>query len=100
MKLRRTKLGEDHPDTLRLIHNLAIYYSQAGRRAEALQLAEQVVELHRTNLGEDHPDALKLMELLSHITEQNSGNSKNGTGDRRSQHPLSRLWQLIHSRGS
>jgi hypothetical protein len=38
--LQKTKLGEDYPNTLNSVYNLAIWYSEAGRRAEALQLTE------------------------------------------------------------
>ena len=34
-KLRKIKLGADHPDTLSSMNNLAIGYSEAGRRDEA-----------------------------------------------------------------
>jgi hypothetical protein len=45
--LHKAKLGEDHPDTLQSMQNLAINYSEAGRRSEALQLTEQVVQLRK-----------------------------------------------------
>jgi Tetratricopeptide repeat len=47
------------------MHSLAIRYSEAGRRGEALQLTEQVVALHKIKLGEDHPDTLQSMHSLS-----------------------------------
>ena len=47
VKLQKNKLGEDHPDTLRSMHNLAIRYSEAGRREEALELSEAVVKLRK-----------------------------------------------------
>ena len=65
MELRKSKLGEDHPDTLASMHDLAIRYSEAGRRAEALQLTEEVVERHKSKLGEDHPDTLRSMHNLA-----------------------------------
>ncbi|KIM95717.1 hypothetical protein OIDMADRAFT_133514, partial [Oidiodendron maius Zn] len=40
---RKWTLGEEHPDTLRSMHNLANRYSNAGRRQEALQLLETAV---------------------------------------------------------
>jgi hypothetical protein len=45
VELQKSKLGEDHPDMLASMHNLAIWYSEAGRRPEPLELTEQVVEL-------------------------------------------------------
>jgi Tetratricopeptide repeat len=47
------------------MHSLAIHYSEAGRRAEALQLTEEVVELHKSKLGADHPDTLTSMHNLA-----------------------------------
>jgi hypothetical protein len=85
VQLRKTKLGEAHPDTLTSMHNLAVDYSEAGRRSEALQLAEHVVQLRKTKLGEDHPDTLTSMELLTYITERDSGNSQKLIGACQSQ---------------
>ncbi|KAK5262962.1 hypothetical protein LTR96_011591 [Exophiala xenobiotica] len=45
MVLQKSKLGADHPDTLTLMNNLAIMYSQVGRRAEALQLTSKSFSL-------------------------------------------------------
>jgi tetratricopeptide (TPR) repeat protein len=36
LRLRREKLGADHPDTLRAMTNLAVYYGQVGRLPEAV----------------------------------------------------------------
>ncbi|KAL9098250.1 MAG: hypothetical protein Q9163_006061, partial [Psora crenata] len=65
VELRKSKLEEDHPDTLKSIHTLANYNSQAGRQTEALQLTEQVVKLYKSKLGEDHPDTLGSMHNLA-----------------------------------
>jgi ABC-type uncharacterized transport system ATPase component len=50
VKLCKSKLGEHHLDTLMSTHNLAIWYSKAGRRDEALQLTEQLVALRKSKL--------------------------------------------------
>jgi tetratricopeptide (TPR) repeat protein len=65
VELRKSKLGEDHPEILGLMHNLAIWYSKTGRRDEALKLTRQVVELCKSKLGDDHPDILRLMHNLA-----------------------------------
>jgi Flp pilus assembly protein TadD len=36
LRLRREKLGADHPDTLTAMNNLAVYYRQVGRLPEAV----------------------------------------------------------------
>ncbi|KIM92942.1 hypothetical protein OIDMADRAFT_36187 [Oidiodendron maius Zn] len=61
----RRALGEEHPDTLGSMHDLAISYSEAGRWQEALQLLEKVVAAHRRTLGEEHPDTLGSMHDLA-----------------------------------
>jgi len=51
-------LGEEHPDTLRSLNNLALTYARLGRPDEASQMHEQVLEKRRQILREDHPDTL------------------------------------------
>ncbi|KAL8736398.1 MAG: hypothetical protein Q9166_000190 [cf. Caloplaca sp. 2 TL-2023] len=57
--------GEEHPDTLRSMHNLALRYSEAGRGQEALQLTERVIEVRKRTLGEEHPNTLLSMHSLA-----------------------------------
>ncbi|KAJ7617831.1 hypothetical protein FB45DRAFT_1007550 [Roridomyces roridus] len=58
-------LGEDHPDTLSAMANLALTYQQLGwyREAEPLQIS--VLERRQKFLGEDHPDTLSAMANLA-----------------------------------
>ena len=42
-------LGEEHPLTLRSIHNIAINFSEVGERRKALQLIKRVVETRGKN---------------------------------------------------
>jgi Tetratricopeptide repeat len=63
--LHKCQMGEEHPHTLESMHNLTKFYSEAGRRNDALQLSEQVVALRKSKLGEDHPDTLKSMGNLA-----------------------------------
>ncbi|KAK5188746.1 hypothetical protein LTR47_011551 [Exophiala xenobiotica] len=65
VKLHKSKLGADHPDTLNSIHNLANRCSEAGREAETLQLTEEVVKPRKSKLGADHPDTLMSMHNLA-----------------------------------
>jgi tetratricopeptide (TPR) repeat protein len=65
VKLQKSKLGHDHPDTLSSMYNLAIEYSAVGRQVEALQLTEEVVvKLQKSKLMEDHLDTLSSMHSL------------------------------------
>ena len=51
-------LGEDHPDTLTSMNNLAATYWALGRTNEAAALHEKVLESRKRTLGEEHPDTL------------------------------------------
>ncbi len=51
-ELRTAHLGPDHPDTLTTLNNLATAYLKAGRKAEAVQLLEQVCR-QTQKLGSD-----------------------------------------------
>jgi RNA polymerase sigma factor (sigma-70 family) len=65
LRLRKTKLGPDHPDTLASMHNLANSYAELGRHAEALKLREETLRLQKAKLGPDHPDTLASMHNLA-----------------------------------
>jgi pentatricopeptide repeat protein len=67
LRLRREKLGADHPDTLSAMNNLASSYSDTGRLEEALEMFEEVLRLRREKLGADHPDTLRAMQNLAYI---------------------------------
>ncbi len=58
LTLRHEKFGEQHPDTLIAMNNLAIAYSQAGRTVEAFELGKKTLKIQREVLGDRHPDTL------------------------------------------
>lgn len=66
MESRKRILGEEHPDTLCSIYNLATRYSEVDRQKEALKLTEQVVEARKRTLGDEHPDTLDSIDALSY----------------------------------
>jgi tetratricopeptide (TPR) repeat protein len=51
-------LGEDHPDTLRALSNLAANVRALGDFEQALSLKRSAVERSRRTFGPDHPDTL------------------------------------------
>ena len=65
LEARRRILGEEHPDTLRTMHNLASSYQSLGRTKEAAEMQEKVLEVRRRILGEEHPDTLGTMHNLA-----------------------------------
>jgi hypothetical protein len=68
-------LGEEHPDTLTSMANLALTYSDQGRWTEAEELQVQVIEMRKRVLGAEHPDTLTSMANLA-STYRNQGRWK------------------------
>ena len=58
-------LGEEHPDTLTVMNNLAETLRQAGDLPGARALEEKTLEIRRRVLGEEHPDTLTSMNNLA-----------------------------------
>ena len=58
VSIRRGELGDDHPDTLSAINNLAYLIEAQGRPSEAEPLYREALEGRRRVLGDDHPDTL------------------------------------------
>ncbi|KAL6802680.1 heterokaryon incompatibility protein domain-containing protein [Trichoderma sp. SZMC 28013] len=61
----KMKLGDDHPEALRNMSNLASTYRRQGRWKEAEKLDLQAVEGLEKKLGVDHPDTLISMGNLA-----------------------------------
>lgn len=51
METRKKVLGEEHPDTLTSMHNLALTYQKQGRRKEAEELQVQVTDIRKKVQG-------------------------------------------------
>jgi tetratricopeptide (TPR) repeat protein len=58
-------LGDEHPDTLASINNLAATLWDQGDHAGARRLQERVLEARTRVLGEEHPDTLVSMNNLA-----------------------------------
>ncbi|HSZ29903.1 MAG TPA: FxSxx-COOH system tetratricopeptide repeat protein, partial [Pseudonocardiaceae bacterium] len=58
LSLRRSVLGEDHPDTLASANNLALNLSELGQHEQARLLDDDTLTRRRRVLGEDHPSTL------------------------------------------
>ena len=65
LSLRRSVLGEDHPDTLDSATNLAINLHELGHYEQARQLDDDTLTRYRRVLGEDHPDTLNSASSLA-----------------------------------
>ena len=65
MEKRKQVLGDDHPDTLTSMANLACMYTNQGRRKEAETLYVVVMEKRKQVLGNDHPSTLASVANLA-----------------------------------
>jgi hypothetical protein len=73
LEARRRIQGEEHPDTLTTMDNLALTYQDQGKPVDAAQLQEKVLEARRRIQGEEHPRTLTTMNNLALLTYQNQG---------------------------
>ncbi len=58
-------LGEDHPQTLTALSNLASTFNALGKNEDALGLQKQILEKSGEILGENHPNTLTAMHNLA-----------------------------------
>ena len=62
---RKDRLGEDHPDTLAAMHNLASVFDDTEEYKKAQSLYESCLEKKRDALGNNHPSTLQSMNNLA-----------------------------------
>jgi tetratricopeptide (TPR) repeat protein len=58
LKVRKAKLGPDHPQTLQSMGQLAVGYWQEKRLDRSIPLFEETLRRQEAKLGRDHPDTL------------------------------------------
>ncbi|KAF9474122.1 hypothetical protein BDN70DRAFT_778912, partial [Pholiota conissans] len=58
-------LGDNHPETLTSMANLASTYQRQGHWKEAEELQVELVKKRKQWLGEDHPDTVRSMKTLA-----------------------------------
>jgi predicted ATP-binding protein involved in virulence len=68
--IKQNALGEEHPDTLASISNLATTLSQMGDLPSAQALQEKALEIYRRVLGEEHPDTLTSINNMAETLRQ------------------------------
>ena len=66
---RRRVLGEEHPDTLTSINNLASLLHALDKLAEAESFYRESLEKFRRVLGEEHPDTLTSINNLASLLQ-------------------------------
>jgi Domain of unknown function (DUF4062)/NB-ARC domain/Tetratricopeptide repeat len=65
LNLRRSLLGEDHPDTQDAANRVSFNFWVLGHYEQASQLGEDTLTRMRQVLGEDHPDTLRCASFLA-----------------------------------
>ncbi|KAL2036638.1 hypothetical protein N7G274_010664 [Stereocaulon virgatum] len=75
VEITKRVLGQEHPETLTSMSNLASTYRNQGRWKEAEQLEVQVAEIRKRVLGQEHPETLTSMSNLA-STYRNQGRWK------------------------
>ena len=64
-QVKLTRLcGEEHPDTVRAMSDLANSYGDLGKLDEAASMRREVLEMRRKPLGDEHPDTIRAMANL------------------------------------
>ncbi|KAF8463686.1 hypothetical protein BDZ91DRAFT_796228 [Kalaharituber pfeilii] len=56
-------LGTDHPDTLGVVHNMAVVLGKQGQYNKALELYERVLAGREKALGADHPNTFAVASI-------------------------------------
>jgi hypothetical protein len=72
LEARSRTLGEEYPDTISAMSNLAATYESLGKYADAEKFKIKVLDLRNRHLGEEHPDTVMAMGNLA-ITYQSLG---------------------------
>jgi serine/threonine protein kinase/Flp pilus assembly protein TadD len=65
LKVRKAKLGPDHPDTLKAMTDLARLYEKIGRDTDAVKLWEEAVKRKKARPGVDGDDLVGTMRGLA-----------------------------------
>ncbi|KAJ7819155.1 hypothetical protein B0H13DRAFT_2292309 [Mycena leptocephala] len=65
LEQRKQVLGDDHPDTLQAMGNLAVTYERLGQYKQAEELQIVVMEKQKQVLGDVHPETLQAMGNLA-----------------------------------
>lgn len=76
-EIRRRILGDEHPDTLTSMNNLAVTLSDQGDLTGAREKQEEVLEITSRILGDEHPDtSVSAWNLFSTLFEMDDPKAK------------------------
>ena len=65
LEAHKRLLGDEHPNTLKVMRRLAKSFTKLGRYQEAMHLHKQTLELRKRILGDEHSDTLESMYNLA-----------------------------------
>ncbi|PVH92043.1 hypothetical protein DM02DRAFT_544538 [Periconia macrospinosa] len=65
LEKRKKNLGEEHPDTLLSMKNVARALGRQGKYAEAEKMHQETLALLKKVIGEEHPDTLSSMGYVA-----------------------------------
>ncbi len=71
-------LGEEHPNTLTSMNNLAVVLYESNNLEDALRLLRKCLLGRRKVLGENHPDTLATAESLMRVEAQTQDSQPSG----------------------
>ncbi|KAG8710408.1 hypothetical protein FRC08_017208 [Ceratobasidium sp. 394] len=72
LNARRQALGEEHPYTLSIMHDLACTYQKQGRYDQAEALHVQALDARKRMLGDEHLDTMSALDSLA-LTYRSQG---------------------------
>jgi tetratricopeptide (TPR) repeat protein len=72
VQMRKRVLGEEHPDTISAMSNLAITLGDQGQLDQAATMKKEVLAKRKRILGEEHPNTISAMSNLA-ITLSDQG---------------------------
>jgi hypothetical protein len=64
MQIKKRVLGDEHPDTLASMHNLAFTLQSQARHREAFVLMETCSQLREQVLDDQHPNTQSSLDTL------------------------------------
>ena len=70
LHIREQVLGEEHPETAQILHDLAILRQREGNVREACSLAERALAIRSASLGDGHPKTLTTRSLHTQLVQR------------------------------
>ncbi len=69
LEISQLAFGDRHPDTAKILNNLAGLYKSMGRYESALPLYEQALKIHKSESGDQHLATARILNNLAGLYE-------------------------------